>query len=294
MSYKPAQIIQPAEGNSKVGHHSTEYKVYTISLASSDSAGVNMCPRALRRSVMERMLNDGLDMQEIAGWANERGLSVCSGPCVTWEAGRGRTDPVREARINLTRWLSENPRTFTAYLLRQRDSITRYHAGYQIAARPNVDSDGKWERICPALFDCDWSFWDYTKLSERLGNVPRNYHLTYSYNDGTLPKDWERVYKTGSNVAVVFDTVWNPWGGEFGYLPATWTDPNGKVWRVVDGDQLDLRFLDPQDVCVGLRLKGDEERREDACDADFAQPVMERAVGSIHPADAPVGYYLGA
>lgn len=291
--YHTAQIIQPAEGNTKVGHHDTDYLVYTISLASSDSAGVNMCPRALRRSAMERMLNDGMDMQEIAAWANPRGLSGCSGPCVTWEAGRGRTDPVREARVNLTHWLVENPRTFKAYLLRQMAATTNRNKGSRIAMRPNVDSDWKWERYCPQMFDYGWQLWDYTKLSERLGRVPANYHLTYSYNDGTLPKDWERVYKTGSNVAVVFDTVWNPWGGEFGYLPATWTDPNGKVWRVVDGDQLDLRFLDPVDVCVGLRLKGDEERREDACDSEFAQPVAERVVGSIHPADAPVGYYLG-
>ncbi len=292
--YRTAQIIQPAENNAKVGHHDTEYKVYTISLASSDSAGVNMCPRALRRSVMERMLNDGMDMQEIGQWANRRGLSVCSGPCVTWEAGHGRTDSVRDARVNLTRWLTENPRTFKAYLLRQMEAISRRNQGSRIAMRSNVDSDHKWERFCPEMFDYGWSLWDYTKLSERLGNVPSNYHLTYSVNDGTLPKDWERVYKTGSNIAVVFQSLWNPWGSEFGYLPATWTDPNGKVWRVVDGDQLDLRFLDPQGVCVGLRLKGDEDKREDACDTEFAFPVGIPGFGTIHPADAPVGHYLAA
>jgi hypothetical protein len=93
---------------------------------------------------------------------------------------------------------------------------------------------------------------------------------------------------------VVFDTVWNPWGKQFGYLPATWTDPNGKVWPVVDGDRQELRFLDQRDVCVGLRLKADEEKREDACEAEFAVPTGIDAVGDIHPADAPVGYYLGA
>jgi hypothetical protein len=172
-------------------------------------------------------------------------------------------------------------------------SLTKYYAGQHIACRPDLDSDIKWEQSIPEMFAFPWRFWDYTKLSERLGNVPANYHLTYSYNDGTTAQDWERVYRTKSNIAVVFDSLWNPWGSKFGYLPAVWKDPNGKVWRVVDGDRQELRFLDDENVCVGLRLKGDEDKREDACEADFAVPCGTDAIGDIHPADAPVGYYLG-
>jgi hypothetical protein len=200
---------------------------------------------------------------------------------------------VRDARINLTNWLFKNPRSFKAYLLRQMGSLTRYHSDSEIAMRANVDSDVNWLTLVPEMFDFGWWLWDYTKCSERLGNVPAKYHLTYSVNDGTTSQDWERVYRTGSSIAVVFDTVWNPWGSKFGYLPATWTDPNGKVWTVVDGDRQELRFLDPADVCVGLRLKAGEDRREDACESEFAQPVPKLVVGDIHPADAPVGYYLG-
>ena len=294
MAYNVATIIQPGEGNSKISHHGTDYKVFTISLASSDSAGRNTCPRAIKRSVMQQMLDRGLDILEISEWANPRGLSVCSGSCVTHEAGRGRTDSVRMARANLTNWLFENPRSFKAYLLRQMTGLTKYHSESEIACRTNVNSDVNWLKLIPEMFQYPWRFWDYTKCSERLGNVPANYHLTYSYNDGTLPSDWERVYQTGSNIAVCFATVWNPWGKQFGYLPATWTDPNGKVWPVVDGDRQELRFLDPAGVCVGLRLKADEEKREDACEAEFAVPTGIDAVGDIHPADAPVGYYLGA
>ena len=45
----------------------------------------------------------------------------------------------------------------------------------------------------------------------------------------------------GMNVAAVFRE----------YIPATW---NG--FTVVDGDENDLRFLDPQGVIVGLVEKG--------------------------------------
>lgn len=294
MAYKIATILQDGDNNAKIRHHGDEYKVFGISLASSDSSGFNSCPRALRRSVLQEMLDNGMDVQEIGQWANRRGLSLCSGPCVTWEAGHGQSDFVRDARINLTKWLHENPRSFGAYLRRDMDRVERNRGDYIVAARTNIDSDVNWLSLFPWMYDYNWRFWDYTKCSERLGKTPSNYHLTYSYNDGTQAKDWERVYRTKSNVAVVFDTVWNPWGSEFGYLPATWTDPNGKVWPVVDGDRLELRFLDPLDVCVGLRLKAAGDKREDACESEFAVPTGIDQVGSVHPADAEPGHYLAA
>jgi hypothetical protein len=62
---------------------------------------------------------------------------------------------------------------------------------------------------------------------------------------------------------------------------------------VADGDRQELRFLDPAGVCVGLRLKGDEDKRDDACETDFVAPVGIPGFDTIHPADAPVGHYLG-
>jgi hypothetical protein len=44
----------------------------------------------------------------------------------------------------------------------------------------------------------------------------------------------------GGNVAVVFDK-----------LPSTW-----KGYPVINGDESDLRFLDPKNVIVGLKAKG--------------------------------------
>ena len=287
--YKVATILQPGDNNSKISH-GTGYKAYTISLASSDSSGYNMCARAIRRSKIEEFLDRGWDIPEIGQWANARGLSMCSHGCVTWEAGHGRSDFVRDARINLTNWLRENPRSFGAYLRRGIDKAERNKGDSEIACRPNVDSDERWEKRFPWMFDYAWKWYDYTKLSDRLGRAP--YHLTYSYNDGTTYDDWKRVYDTGSNISVVFDALWNPWGNQFGYLPATWTDPNGKVWRVIDGDKSDYRFLDDQDVCVGLRLKADPERRDEMRETEFVVPTGIDMVGEGHPSELSFGHYL--
>jgi hypothetical protein len=130
-------------------------------------------------------------------------------------------------------------------------------------------------------------------VSTRLGKTPANYHLTYSVNDGTQPEDWQRVYDSGCNIAVVFDTHWQPGGHEngrkFGQLPTWYTDANGYRWRVVDGDKSDFRFLDDGPVCVGLRLKGFSFGRWMARMSGFAQRVPRTVRGlfsKVHPSKA--------
>jgi hypothetical protein len=83
-------------------------------------------------------------------------------------------------------------------------------------------------------------FYDYTKRHNRK-NLPENYTLVYS-----LGEDNDLMAKTalsnGANVAVVFRNRNYP--KDYLNVP------------VVDGDQNDLRFLDPKNVVVGLYAKG--------------------------------------
>jgi hypothetical protein len=95
-------------------------------------------------------------------------------------------------------------------------------------------------------------FYDYTKRFDRMasylrGEMPRNYHLTFSRAE-TLRSaaDTLQVTEMGGNVAVVF-------GGKA--LPESW---NGL--RVIDGTLTDLRFTDPHGVVVGLLAKGKAKR----------------------------------
>ena len=72
------------------------------------------------------------------------------------------------------------------------------------------------------------------------GELPSNYHLTFSCSE-TNEKIAKIVLQLGGNVAVVFRNQ----------LPETW---NG--YKVINGDESDLRFLDKQGVVVGLIEKG--------------------------------------
>jgi hypothetical protein len=90
----------------------------------------------------------------------------------------------------------------------------------------------------------DAQFYDYTKIPKPWMRVMPNYHLTFSFS-GTNMAECMKALDHGVNVAVVFA----------GELPATW-----QGYRVVDGDQSDLRFLDAKGVIVGLSTKGDAKK----------------------------------
>lgn len=112
--------------------------------------------------------------------------------------------------------------------------------GLKPAERPNGTSDQpklarEMARRFPSL-----QLYDYTKLARPWERLMDNYHLTYSYSGENL-KHCMKALEHGVNVAVVFR----------GAKPAKWHGV-----RVIDGDQHDLRFLDPQGVIIGLREKG--------------------------------------
>jgi len=118
--------------------------------------------------------------------------------------------------------------------------------------RLNGTSDIVWERVLvdgksimehfPTV-----TFYDYSKLANRKA-LPSNYSLTFSLAENNDAQACVAL-NNGMNVAVVFSTrKGKP-------LPATYSI-GGKDWTVIDGDETDLRFLDPKGVIVALRAKG--------------------------------------
>ena len=86
----------------------------------------------------------------------------------------------------------------------------------------------------------DIQFYDYTKIPTRKVSHIDNYHLTWSYSEAN-PKYTAWYDKIAYNIAVVFN----------GAFPIYF-----KGREVINGDESDLRFLDKQNVIVGLKAKG--------------------------------------
>lgn len=174
----------------------------------------------------------------------------CAAGCVN-TSGMAQVFPsIIEARIAKTIALFKHHDEFLARLEWEIGLALRRAEAQQLrlAVRLNVFSDLPWEQIRPDLFRRyrRVRFYDYTKDLERALNParPRNYHLTFSRSESN-EADCRAVLRAGGNVAVVFDRE------SEGDLPRRWHG-----YPVFNGDQNDLRFLDPRGVVIGLYAKG--------------------------------------
>lgn len=190
-------------------------------LAPADESGVaNVCPRA----------------------------GACKAVCL-YTAGRGAFASTKAARIAKTVWAVNDRAGHLAAAATEIESALRKadKLNMELAVRVNGTSDLPADTRTLAAQFPQIRFYDYTKIvSAALNNTCRNVHYTVSYDAQTVPwSDCRKSLERGINVAVVFSTKR---GAE---LPTEW---NGV--KVVDGDEHDLRFLDPKGVIVGLRAKG--------------------------------------
>jgi len=180
----------------------------------------------------------------------------CRAACL-FTAGRGAFNNVRQARIDKTLWLVRDRAGFIAQIKKDIAALVRKaeRKGLTPCVRLNGTSDlpffnwGIMEAF-PKV-----KFYDYTKSTHHMamfldGALPKNYSLTFSRSESARNhKVCGEVLDRGGNVAMVF-------AGKT--LPKTY---KGK--RVVNGDETDLRFLDPRNVIVGLTAKG-KARKDDS------------------------------
>ena len=206
------------------------YNTYILHLAPSDVSGYNTCPKA---------------------------TSGCKSACLN-TAGRGGmfkkgefTNVIQEARKRKTRMFFERRMDYMLALYQDIKLGIKQskRLGLTPVFRLNGTSDISWEKydMLPGLnvFECfpDVQFYDYTKvLGRKVSGIP-NYHLTFSAADGN-DLDVKKAILQGLNVAVVFGIK------KTQPMPETY---NGLP--VFNGDESDLRFLDPKGV-VGLYAKG--------------------------------------
>lgn len=183
--------------------------------------------------------------------------SGCTAACLN-TAGRGGmfkpggTNTIQEARKRKTRFFFEDRRNFLNQLVVdiQKARASAEKKGLIPVFRLNGTSDLAFEKYEIAngknIFQMfpDVQFYDYTKiLGRKVSHIP-NYHLTFSAADGN-DADVEKAIAQGMNVATVFGLK------KTQPMPETY---NGR--QVFNGDDSDLRFLDPKGVVVGLYAKG--------------------------------------
>jgi len=200
----------------------------------------------LRKAETKNWRGLGLSLApaNISGWEVCASRSPeCTKHCL-FTSGHGQAHLVRKTgiqtawmgRIFRTIWFFKDRQSFMNRLIHEIDS------NQDAAIRLNVFSDWQWERQRPNLFAMfpEVQFYDYTKHYKRMFRLrPTNYHLTFSLHEANTHLAGP-VLAAGMNVAVVTPT---PHGTIFGH-------------SIIDGDEHDLRFLDPAPVVVGLRPKG--------------------------------------
>lgn len=207
------------------------YLTFILHLAPSKLSGFQTCPKA---------------------------TAGCEAACLN-TAGRGgmfkrgeSTNVIQEARKRKTRLFFENRVEFMRLLVNDIDKAIRLakKLGLIPVFRLNGTSDIAWEKIrvdgARNIFDLfpTVTFYDYTKIVGRNVSEIPNYSLTFSAADGN-DADVQKAISLGMNVAVVFG------------IKKTLPMPETYLGRsVFNGDESDLRFLDPRGVIVGLYAKG--------------------------------------
>jgi hypothetical protein len=186
----------------------------------------------------------------------------CTAACLN-TAGRGgmfkkgeSTNVIQQARIRKTKMFFENRAQFMTDLVKDIELGIKQSAKKDLIPvfRLNGTSDlafekyevirnGKLFRNIFAAFP-EVQFYDYTKILGRKVNQIENYQLTFSAADGN-DADVVKAIAQGYNIAVVF-----------GIKKTEAMPENYLGMPVFNGDESDLRFLDPQNVIVGLYAKG--------------------------------------
>jgi hypothetical protein len=220
---------------------------------------------------------------------NSKGKNLCShasegcAEACLFGSGAARFDAVQAGKINKTEYFLANRTRFMRQLANEIEVIVSKHAKVKgtetlsfngsvlrhknFAIRLNGTSDFPFENLrifkrtsngkiwvykkpnknLKSIFELfpDVTFYDYTKIPNRFNNkiLSSNYQLTFSRSE-TNHNEVVDILNRGYNVAVVFGVK------DENDMPETYLG-----YPVINGDESDLRFLDNDNVVVGLKYK---------------------------------------
>ena len=204
----------------------------------------NLKIESLKKYWIKRL---NLAPSNVSGYETCASKSIgCSDACLH-ESGNPVFMPQKTlGRVNRTLLYFKDRAKFLSMITREirNHEINCKKHDLKPVVRLNTTSDIMWENHKIFELFPKTQFYDYSKHFKRMlkylkGDMPKNYHLTFSRNE---VNDFQatQVLKAGGNVAVVFRKE----------LPKTY-----KGFKVVSGDDHDLRFLDDKNVVVGLKEK---------------------------------------
>lgn len=221
------------------------YKTFILYMSpfTQNSKGVNLCP----------MASEG-----------------CASACLFESGFGGMYTSVKQGRIDKTEFYLRDRVGFLDKLVVEITKLEKKFADSEfiLAIRLNGTSDISFEKQKTSngktIFDTfpNVQFYDYTKNYTRFAKkLPSNYHLTFSRSETNNDISME-LLKAGHNVAMVFTK-----------LPDTYMG-----YKVINGDDNDLRFLDEDNVIVGLKYKkitgkGGAEKNKQSLTSGFVLEV---------------------
>lgn len=215
---KPLRLLSVAADAKTVKGQKRGFLTGVLYLAPHTISGYQVCPKA----------SDG-----------------CRLACL-YTAGRGIYTNTQKSRINKTLRFFQDKAQFLTQLVSEVEGVIRkgLREGLTPVIRLNGTSDLPWEKFAVTRNGVDYGsimeafpevqWYDYSKILGRSKAISlKNYHLTFSLAEDN-DADAVEALRQGYNVAVVMNT------GRQEEKPATWGG-----YPVVNGDETDLRFLDP-------------------------------------------------
>lgn len=274
------------------------YLTGVLYLAPHKLSGWNVCPMADKFGCVESCLNT----------AGRGGIAKVDAPTLESTAHWAkpiRMNHVQAARLARTRLFFEDRPAFFEQLVKEIHALVRAadRKGLIPTVRLNGTSDISWEVMnvprgpanrygtgSETIFELfpDVQFYDYTKVAKRLTDsrawrIPANYHLSLSFSGAVGTVDQRLLVRTWleasqhrpvSLIYVVRDEQ-------------TKAECMQRFEGAIDGDEHDLRFLDPSFSRVFLKAKGRAK-------GDTSGFVCDELVSLISLASAYNEWWMGS
>lgn len=223
-SKKPDQMLR-LDGSTKViKGNKLGYRTAILYLSPAKLSGQQFCPNAKLAGCIDACLNT---------------------------AGRGMMTGVQMSRLRKSLFWQQYQAEAIALIKHEIKLAEKQAAreGWTLLVRLNGTSDIRWENYGIIQAFPKTQFYDYSKLANRK-NIPANYDLTFSYSGlKSFQPIVDQAIKNKQRIAAVFrdkKTVKTMLENNAGFLNLT----------VVDGDDTDIRHLDPVASVVALYAKG--------------------------------------